>query len=105
MPTSLVAILNAANNYTQRVKLSSPIEEDYVRFLANREDLITASFLANSYVYDSTLKTFNPSIGTALTGSKLAYKIKEKTWFNAQIELINKLNTPEEIQLVCYFFT
>ena len=104
MPQTLYTVLNAANNYKSEIRLSAPIEEDFCRFLANRETLIYASFLADGYVYNINVKGILPVKGTALAGSKLAFSVKEKPFYNATIELADKTNA-QELQVAMYFFS
>jgi hypothetical protein len=105
MPTTLYAVLNLANNYTQEIRLTSAVEESYARILANREELIKISFLANSYLLNVDTGTISSNGGLVLAGSKIAYQIKEKPFYTAIIELINKSGDPEELQLVLYLFS
>lgn len=104
MPSTLYAILNTANNFVQQVNLTAPIEENYVRVLANRQELVNISFLANGYVYDLISNTCLPEKGVALAGSKYAYTVKHKPFYNFTVEQVDKTKT-DEVQLAFYFFS
>lgn len=99
-------VLNQANGYTSQITLTAPIEENFVRIMSNKEKLITASFLANSYIYNMTTQTMDPGQNAALAGSKLAYAVKEKPFYNC---IVKKLYSNEvdadELQLIFYFFS
>ena len=87
------------------MNLSAPIEENFARFLANRQVLISATFLADSYVYNTAQNNIIPVKGLALTGSKLAYTVKEKPFYKATIQLQKDVVLDDELQCVIYFFS
>jgi hypothetical protein len=105
MNQQLYVVLNTSNSFQSNITLTAPIEANFCRIMSNKEKLITASFLANSYIYDLSNSGINSSNNIALAGSKLAYTVKEKPFYNC---LVKKLylndNDTDEIQLIFYFF-
>lgn len=104
MPQTIYAVLNAANNFRQEVNLTAPVEEDFVRILANYEALVYASFLSDGYIFQVTNNAIRPQKGVALAGSKLSFSVKLKPFYNFVIELYDKTNA-EELQIAMYFFS
>lgn len=105
MPMSVYTVLNAQNNYKETIALTAPIQERFARFMANRELLISASFLADGYTYDVAAQRIEPKKGLALSGSKLAYAVKDDLIYKATIEVVNKTGLTDDLQLIIYFFS
>jgi hypothetical protein len=105
MAKQLYVVLNTSNNFESSINLTAPIEAKFCRIMSNKEVLITVSFIANSYVYDLSNNGVNFNNNIALAGSKLAYTIKEKPFYNCVVKkLYLNENDLDEIQLIFYFF-
>lgn len=102
---SLLVVLNQANNFSQTVTLTSPINHQYAKLLSNRQALVKVSFLADAYKFNATTRKLDTTGGLALAGSKIIYKVTDQSIYRATVSLDETI-TPEteEVQIVFYFF-
>lgn len=102
--SKLLAILNEANSWTQIISITSPISNNFVRILSNRQALITVSCLGATYIYNPATNTSETRGGLCLAGSSVSYNVKEEDITRIIIKLEEEITSETtEVQLILYF--